>query len=717
MIHCLQRFTCFLLLLGTINLQAQTEITGRITDTDNQPLIGANIYIEDTYDGATSDSKGNFHFTTIEDSGTVVVSYMGYKTFQQKFHFTNSVHTLNIQLEPTNTTLNTVTITAGAFEAGDEKKGVVLNSIDIATTAGALADISATMNFLPGTQLVGESGELFVRGGASYETRTFIDGLRVTTPYSSRVPDIPARGRFSPFMFKGTVFSTGGYSAEYGQALSSALILNTQDMPEQSETAVSLMTVGTELAHTERWENTSLVLSGSYTNLKPYMSLIPQQRSWETAPLQIGGAMGIRHKISSTGLLKVFSSISHSDMKMNLPEFSNGTSQGQFGIANDNVFVNTTFKELLGNKVLFHGGLSVTHNEDRMEVNSGQLDERHQSIQAKGVFSRSYDSQFTLRAGITALMESYEQQFDPISQGETTYVGEANEILTAVFAEGQWNWGKNWALRGGLRGEYSEILQQFNLAPRLSMAYKTGKYAQVSMAMGQYYQNPELEWLSVQPSLQFERADHLILNYQWEKDRRLLRLEGYYKQYHNLTRFAPSIPYDPNSFENTGNGFARGIELFWRDRETFKYVDYWISYSFLDTDRLYRDFPESATPSFASRHNLSFVGKYWLQKQNTQLGLTYRLASPRPYDNPNEAGFNVGRTPTYHDLSANLSYLTQLWGNFTILHVSVTNLLGTNQVFGYRYSPTPDSDGQYGRLAVTPPAKRFVFVGLFITIN
>jgi len=43
----------------------------------------------------------------------------------------------------------------------------------------------------------------------------------VQNPFYSSVPDIPSRGRFLAFLFKGTVFSSGGYSAQYGQALSS----------------------------------------------------------------------------------------------------------------------------------------------------------------------------------------------------------------------------------------------------------------------------------------------------------------------------------------------------------------------------------------------------------------------------------------------------------------------------------------------------------------
>ena len=146
--------------------------------------------------------------------------------------------------------LKAVTITAGSFAAGDSKRGAVLSSLDIATTAGSNADITAALKTLPGAQQVGEQEGLFVRGGAGYEAKQYIDGTLVNNPYNTSVPDIAQRGRFSPFLFKGTVFSTGGYSALYGQALSSVLLLESIDLPEKSEVdaTISPLFVGTRNA-------------------------------------------------------------------------------------------------------------------------------------------------------------------------------------------------------------------------------------------------------------------------------------------------------------------------------------------------------------------------------------------------------------------------------------------------------------------------------------
>jgi hypothetical protein len=70
---------------------------------------------------------------------------------------------------------NTVVITAGSFEASDEKRMTLLNPMDIVTTAGTNADITAAMNLLSGTQRVGEQSGLFVRGGSGEEAKVIIE--------------------------------------------------------------------------------------------------------------------------------------------------------------------------------------------------------------------------------------------------------------------------------------------------------------------------------------------------------------------------------------------------------------------------------------------------------------------------------------------------------------------------------------------------------------
>ena len=65
-----------------------------------------------------------------------------------------------------------------------------------------------------------------------------------------------------------------------------------------------------------------------------------------------------------------------------------------------------------------------------------------------------------------------------------------------------------------------------------------------------------------------------------------------------------------------------------------------------------------------------------------------------------------GRTRSYNDLSLNITYLTRLFKNDCIIHMSINNLLGTKNVFGYNYSNTLGEDGQYASKAIIPSAGR-----------
>jgi len=200
-----------------------------------------------------------------------------------------------------------------------------------------------------------------------------------------------------------------------------------------------------------------------------------------------------------------------------------------------------------------------------------------------------------------------------------------------------------------------------------------------------------------------------IINYQYVKGNRTFRFETYYKSYSDLVKYD-----DPIKLTNEGTGAATGLELFWRDNESINRLDYWISYSYLDTKRNYLDFPYEATPTFASKHNVSLVAKYFVQKIKSQLGATYSFTSGRPYNDPNTSTFNQLRTPYYADLSFSWSYLPT---TSVIVYFSCTNVLGRDNIFGYEYSRVPSADGSFNSRPIRQPAPRFLFLGIFITLS
>ena len=283
--------------------------------------------------------------------------------------------------------------------------------------------------------------------------------------------------------------------------------------------------------------------------------------------------------------------------------------------------------------------------------------------------------------------------------------------MLSPFAEANIYLSNNFIARLGGRYEYNTITESSDFSPRLSIAYKTGNQSQVSMAYGKFAQLPKSEYIKWQNNLLAENSSHYILNYQYANDGRIFRSEIYHKKYDNLV--TSHIDVFPDH-DNNGYGHANGFELFWRDSKTFQSIDYWISYTYLDTKRKYDIFQEPVMPYYASKHNLSIVYKQFISKLRSQIGWTYSFASGRPYTDPNTGKVNSRRTKSYNDISLNYSFLLK---ENLIIHASVSNVFGFDQIFGYRFNEEADSNGIYQSMPITPQASRFLFLGFFITIS
>ncbi len=697
--HDMKNFILTIILLISIcKSQAQTLITGKVSDAKAKPVVGASISIKDSYDGTSTDSLGRFSFKSSESGEKwVLFSAVGFGMDSVKIVLTSTALNLSLVLKEKLNALDAVSITVGSFEASDSKKGVVLSSLDVATTAGAVADIYAALQTLPGTQpATGENG-LFVRGGAASETNTYFDGLLVKNPFNTQLPDIASRGRFSPFMFKGTTFSAGGYSAVYGQALSSALILESKDLPEKTTTDISLMTVGAGLDQTIRFKNSALSFGGSYFNLKPAFSVFKQDVSWNNEPTSTSGTVNYKWKVSKTGMFKSYTEYSKADVSLN-PDDINTQAKSFFSNSNKNFYSNLSYQDYIGNNWKINAGFSASNNTDNGAQAINKYGRADRLTQAKTTVTKYIGQLSTIKFGSDFLSSQRNESWNGLRRAYS-------DKLTSAYAESDIFLSNNLVARVGLRAEHSTYLNQNNVAPRVSLAYKTGNSSQVSFAYGEFFQNPEDQYLVQTNRLDFQKATHYMANFQKMKDGQTFRVEAYYKKYDDLVKSIPNL-------NNNGFGYAQGIDLFWRDKKTFRGVDYWISYSYLDTKRDFNNYPTSVTPEFGAKHSLNVVYKQFFSKLNSYVGATYSIASGRPFYNPTAKEFMGDRTKPFQNLSVNVSYLTNFFGKYTVIYASVSNLPGFENVFGYRYS----NDGQF-KQAIEPPALRNIFLGMFITIG
>jgi hypothetical protein len=710
--YYMKKLLLYLILIPTL-AQAQIKISGKVTDEKGLPLGFSNISLLDTYDGTTVKEDGSFSFETDEKgSFKLQASMIGYHPTLKQVLLENQNLTVDFVLKETINQLNAVVVSAGMFEASDSKRMVMLKPLDIVTTAGGNADITSVMQLLPGATRVGEQEGLFVRGGSAGETKTVIDGMIVQNPFFSSTPDVPQRGRFEPFMFKGTAFSTGGYSAQYGQALSSVLLLSTQDqLGQNTSTTASLNLAGLGVSHTHKGWITGSVY---YTNIAPLLALVKNRFDFETKPQGIGTSLTINKNLKRNSSFKLYGTFSDNGSALNLPTYDEVNSTYLFSNRNKNVFANSSYKYVFKDETwLMNAGLSYSKNRDRLDMadfNSDRYDER---TQGRVVFSKLYGN-----SNANSLNFGAERHYISVKNTYYDYRFGYKDSYSAAFAEAEMYFTPKLAVKPGVRYEYTSVLGESNIAPRLSLAYKLNGFSQVSFAGGRFYQNPEKEYLYTNANLTFEQADHAILNYQIIKNKRTFRTEVFYKKYDKLVKEDTDF-FDPNPYRfpsekttNSGHGFARGFDVFYRDEKAIKNGDLWITYSFLDTEREFRNFPMQLMPSFAAKHNASVVTKKFFTSITTNVGLTYSFASGRPVYAFKDDFKSKEFTKPFHSVSIMASKIKQTPNSFLVFYFLVDNLLGRDNIFGYRYS----SDGTQ-RYAVKSPMKSTVFFGITWTFG
>jgi len=734
-------FAAFFLIAGW--LQAQTVVSGTVRDGKGHPLRGASITIKDSYDGGTADSLGNFRFKTTEKGNmTLVVTNIGYNSVEQAILLTGTPVELRLMMKETLSELKAVTITAGSFTAGDAKRGAVLSSLDVATTAGSNADITAALKTLPGAQQIGEQEGLFVRGGAGYEAKQYIDGTLVNNPYYSSVPDIATRGRFSPFLFKGTVFSTGGYSALYGQALSSVVLLESLDLPEKSEVdaTISPLVWGLGTQQLARDKQSSWGFSYNYVNVGLYFKAVKQVPDYFSMPQFHNADANFRIRTKNGGMIKYYTTFAYSDLGLRRQDWDSLNMKDAFSVTNHNWYNSLSWREYLNNGWKMDLGAGYSTNLDNigqrvqnfknqpvsfadsvfwMNNKSFNVDQKQQLAQAKAVFDKKLGALSAIRFGTEYWYSVNDQRYMTTHFSIDTTI-KFHDNFNSLFAESDIYLTNALAAKVGLRYEHSSVISKSDLAPRVSLAYRTGPEAQVSLAYGVFYQKPENSQLFYATNIGFTKATHYIINYQKMSRDRIFRVEAYYKKYEDLIKTVPIYNnYYYSIYNNSGNGYAKGIELFWRDKKSIKDFDYWVSYSYLDTKRNYLNFTEKMTPNFAATHTASLVMKRFFTKIKSGVNLTYSYATGRPYYYIRQDGgkydlVETGKTKDYNSLNFSCEYVPTV-GNpkaktFVVLFASVSNVLGYNSVYGYNFSYS----GQY-KQEINPPAKRFYFIGCFLS--
>ena len=663
------------MLLVACNAMSQTIVSGIVTD-GREPMAGANVFIIGTIDGCLTDSLGRFEFVTSKTGElNIKTTFIG---FDDAVLTTTEPHDLVIRMHERATTINEVVVTASTYSFGKSDNFKTMDALDVVMSGNSCGDIVAALQTLPGTQMVGENGKLYVRGGESDECQTFINGMHVLVPYSTNTENNTVRGRFSPFLFKGINFSLGGYGGEYGQALSSVLPMETTDVTTSDKLGVSASLVDWNIGGTKALSSSSLSFNADYTSMGLYDALFPDRINWTRPYRKLSGEAQYKAELSSASVLKSYIGYDFTTLGQHVDN-------RMLSLYEHNIYANATLKSNIGRGYSLFTGIansSVINDIDDAQILGDHYHNLRNEIHLKAEVRKVYSSVLKMSAGVEDYLRHSTKRYD-----NSHYRLDYN--LLAAHTDAQLRIVPKLFLNLSARVENASYDGGWLLMPRATLSYVPNKRFQLSAMLGKYSQTADDDCIVMSgKNLAQSTANHAILSMQYEIRNTLLRIEPYYKKYHNLPLIANGL------YTADGYGTSKGMDVFIENHSLVKNLTSTLSYSFNDSERLYLDYTTLRTPDYTSRHNIRMTLKYNIGK--TIIGLTESYASGRKYP--------VGTTPHYNSVDANLTWLVS---PKVIVYTSLNNILGRTNVF--RYNP----DGT----AVKANRDRFFYIGIFVSLK
>lgn len=664
-----------IMLLVAVSATSQTRVSGAVTD-GREPLVGANVFIVGTIDGCITDSVGRFSFLTSQTGElTLRVTYMGFDDYELS---STQLTNLTIRMHERATAIDEVVVTASTYSFGKSDNFKTMDALDVVMSGNSCGDVVAALQTLPGTQMVGESGKLYVRGGESDECQTFINGMHVLVPYSTNVENNASRGRFSPFLFKGINFSLGGYSGEYGQALSSVLPMETTDVATSDKLGISASLVDWNIGGTKAFRKSSLSFNTAYTSMGLYNRLFPDRSDWTRPYRKLSAEAQYKVELSPATVLKSY-------VGYDLTSVGQHIDNRRLSLTEHNVYANTTLKTNIGRGYTLFTGIAnswVLNDISDALISGDKYHNSRNEVHLKAQLRKVFSPVFKLSTGIEDYIRNSTKSYD-LSRYSLNY------HLLAANADAQLRIMPKLFLNLSARLENATYDGRWLLMPRATLSYVPGKRFQLSAMIGRYSQTAADDYIAMSGNqLRQSTANHAILSMQYTDGNSLLRIEPYVKEYRHL-------PLLRNGFYTAnGNGTSRGMDIFFENHSLIKNLTTTISYSFNDSERLYLDYPTPQTPDYASRHNLRMSLKYSLGK--IIVGISESYASPRQYA--------AGSTPYYNSVDANITWLVS---PKVIVYSSLNNILGRTNIFRYQADGTP----------VTATRDRFFYIGIFVSLK
>lgn len=153
-----RRASLFLMmsLLCMVAFAQSRSVSGLIKDVAGEPMIGVNVLVKGTTNGTITDFDGKFSLVNVDEKGTLVISYIGYKT-QEVAVAGKSSFSIVLQ-EDTETLDEVVVVGYGQMKKSDLTGSVSSVSAESLTAKGTTSALQALQGSVPGASITQSGG-------------------------------------------------------------------------------------------------------------------------------------------------------------------------------------------------------------------------------------------------------------------------------------------------------------------------------------------------------------------------------------------------------------------------------------------------------------------------------------------------------------------------------------------------------------------------------
>ena len=719
-VRLLKRFWVFLLLMNIGVLAQPGIITGYVKDaTSGETLIMANVYIDGTQQGTTTNNSGYYTMPDVKPGEyTLVASYIGFLDFRKKITVApGAALRIDIELKPAVVEGQTVTVEAEYTFEEEKQVGVLdMQPAQVRDLPAILeADLFRAIQLLPGIKASSDfSSGLYIRGGSQDQTLILLDRTTVYNPSHF----FGFFSTFNPDAIKDVRIYKGGYPAEYGGRLGSVIDIFNRDGNRK-----------------EFQGRLSVGLLASRLNLEgpiPKGSVMFALRRSTLEPLLAALCNSIDDVPDAFYFYDLNGKINYDPNENNRLNFAfyAGTDNVEFPFAEDAEFnlnygnrtFSTNWTHVFSKKLFSNFTLTASNyfSYPRFLINSTRF-ERDNTVSdysVKGDFEYIPSGKFQFKTGFWAgaLELAVRNRFD----NEETLNETIDAKYGSAYVENQWKPSERMSVKTGLRGSYIDSGDFYRLEPRISAEYFYRMDMLFQVAYGRYYQYLTLitneaftgfdTWLTTDDGVPPAWGDQFVVALKTKPSETYnFDVELYYRNMRELFELDPRVQdpagLDYNELFRFGKGYAYGAEFFLQRRKGK--LNGFLGYTW-GTSR--RRFPEYNNdmyypPKFDRIHDVNMVMNYQLSKK-WRATVVFNYATGQAYTDvlgsyelnfptsSNEldpfivGGLNATRLPAYHRLDVGFTRNGKLFKLPYELQLQVINLYSRRNIWFYSYDLT-----------------------------